>query len=67
MSFWPIVGSLALIVGFRAALIVVAARGLYVLAYTFIYIHVIDIYLFKLLYTCVNLVYSVIYAFIQCI
>ncbi len=59
-------GSLALIVGFRAALIVVAAR-VYVLAYTFIYMHVIDIYLFKLLYTFVNLVYSVIYAFIQCI
>ena len=33
--------------------------------YTIIHLHVIDIYLFKLLYTCVNLVYHVIYACIQ--
>ncbi len=37
--------------------------------YTIIYLHVINLYLFKLLYTvaCINLVYTVIYACIQCI
>ncbi len=35
--------------------------------YTSLHLHVINIYIFKLLYTCINLVYTIVYACIQCI